>query len=471
MPIPRLLPMENYLDYLANRALPDPVVRGVLEGLWSASAIPGTDAMVERLTAALASLGLPDELNDIASAALETCVACGIDFPDALADARAKAFMIVIQDFQDPYTLNVRQLMKCCVEEITPDGRLIPFCAYNSVGYREQVREQLSGAPVPTVVPNAIELVRPARAHPPRLAHRRRPGLAADARACRSTSGGPCDDRRRRRSPIPHRLVDDSYRAGAAGDPEAVKSCCATAYGIDLVGLFLGESYHPGGIELTRRLADTLDLRPASGSSTSPPVSAPPPCCSPPSTTSTCVGVDLGAAQVAKAPARAPPTPASANGSRSRSVTPNGSPSTTHSVRRRHQRVRVLHLPRQGHGRRRGRPRRAPGRPARPHRRLAPTPSGSIPTSPASPAASPASPTPDPSTRSRLLVTSAGLAVDHVERHDHALAATVDRSSPTGCAPCDSSTCRCSPRSTCVGPSTSPAASPRSSSVATPATS
>jgi hypothetical protein len=66
--------------------------------------------------------------------------------------------MIVIQDFQDPYTLNVKQLMKCCVEEITPDGRLIPFCAYNSVGYREQIREQLSGVAVPTIVPNAGEL-------------------------------------------------------------------------------------------------------------------------------------------------------------------------------------------------------------------------------------------------------------------------------------------------------------------------
>jgi uncharacterized radical SAM superfamily Fe-S cluster-containing enzyme len=66
--------------------------------------------------------------------------------------------MIVIQDFQDPYTLNVKQLMKCCVEQITPDGRLIPFCAYNSVGYREQVREQLSGVEVPTIVPNAADL-------------------------------------------------------------------------------------------------------------------------------------------------------------------------------------------------------------------------------------------------------------------------------------------------------------------------
>jgi hypothetical protein len=48
--------------------------------------------------------------------------------------------------------------MKCCVEEITPDGRLIPFCAYNSVGYREQVREQMSGVKVADVVPNSAEL-------------------------------------------------------------------------------------------------------------------------------------------------------------------------------------------------------------------------------------------------------------------------------------------------------------------------
>ena len=78
--------------------------------------------------------------------------------PDALTSLTDNAFMIVIQDFQDPYTLNVKQLMKCCVEEITPDGRLIPFCAYNSVGYREEVREQLSGVAVPTIVPNATDL-------------------------------------------------------------------------------------------------------------------------------------------------------------------------------------------------------------------------------------------------------------------------------------------------------------------------
>jgi 7,8-dihydro-6-hydroxymethylpterin dimethyltransferase len=158
LPIPRLLPMERYLDYLANRVLPDQSLRRVLESLWSASSVPGTEVMVERVAAALRAIGLPDDIGELAGSALSLCAACGVDVPDAFSELAAKAFMIVIQDFQDAYTLNVRQLMKCCVEEITPDGRLIPFCAYNSVGYREQVRQQLSGVPVAPVVPNAVDL-------------------------------------------------------------------------------------------------------------------------------------------------------------------------------------------------------------------------------------------------------------------------------------------------------------------------
>jgi SAM-dependent methyltransferase len=45
--------------------------------------------------------------------------------------------------------------------------------------------------------------------------------------------------------------------------PEVVKACCAAAYGADLVALLLGDAYHPGGLALTRRLADLLALTPA----------------------------------------------------------------------------------------------------------------------------------------------------------------------------------------------------------------
>src|SRR5690349_7331124 len=36
-----------------------------------------------------------------------------------------------------------KNLMKCCKEFLLPDGKQIPFCAYNSPGYREQARAQL----------------------------------------------------------------------------------------------------------------------------------------------------------------------------------------------------------------------------------------------------------------------------------------------------------------------------------------
>ncbi|MGH3301269.1 MAG: radical SAM protein [Streptosporangiaceae bacterium] len=167
VPVPRLVQLEDYLDYVTNRVLPDDGVRAALEKLWSASAFPGSPATAAQLE----------------------CATCGIDLPEALRDAAGRAFMLVIQDFQDPYTLNVKTLMKCCIEEITPDGRLIPFCAYNSVGYREQVREQMSGVPVAGVVPNATG-IQPLLAPSPYGSKIARTGLGATVPGADGTNVG-----------------------------------------------------------------------------------------------------------------------------------------------------------------------------------------------------------------------------------------------------------------------------------------
>lgn len=134
IPFTRLVEIDDYLDYVSNRVIPDLAVREALEKMFSSSATPGAEG------------------------ALLACADCGIDLPAAFGEITKNVFTTVVQDFQDAYTLNVRQLMKCCVEQITPDGRLIPFCAYNTIGYREQVRAELSGAAVPPVVPNAEAL-------------------------------------------------------------------------------------------------------------------------------------------------------------------------------------------------------------------------------------------------------------------------------------------------------------------------
>jgi arsenite methyltransferase len=48
------------------------------------------------------------------------------------------------------------------------------------------------------------------------------------------------------------------------GGQQQVKQCCATLYESDLARFLLGDSLHPGGMELTRQLGHMLGLNPAS---------------------------------------------------------------------------------------------------------------------------------------------------------------------------------------------------------------
>jgi uncharacterized radical SAM superfamily Fe-S cluster-containing enzyme len=146
-PITRLIDVESALDYLKNRALPalsDEIV-DILERLWSSSAQVGSD-------------GAADDVRRVATGALpptrsvDRCTACRSALPLSAhvpRDLARHVFMVNTRDFMDPYTFNVKNVMKCCVEFLVPDGRMIPFCAYNSVGYREQVTAQLMAKTAP----------------------------------------------------------------------------------------------------------------------------------------------------------------------------------------------------------------------------------------------------------------------------------------------------------------------------------
>ena len=126
LPLPRVLDVEEHLDYITNRVLPDTGaldVRRALEGLWSSSSVPGA----------------PKE----AAAFALSCAACdtaGLD----LGEIGNRMFMVMLTDFMDPWTFNQKNLQKCCKEFLLPGGHQVPFCAYNTVGYREQAREQLT---------------------------------------------------------------------------------------------------------------------------------------------------------------------------------------------------------------------------------------------------------------------------------------------------------------------------------------
>jgi uncharacterized radical SAM superfamily Fe-S cluster-containing enzyme len=127
VPLPRMLDIDQYLDYITNRTLPKSTnsadVQKALESLWSASAVAGTEETADQFQCACGP---------------------GLELGYEMGHLKDHIFQIAIKDSLDPWTFNLKQVMKCCVGILVPDGRIIPFCAYNSVGYREEVRDQLA---------------------------------------------------------------------------------------------------------------------------------------------------------------------------------------------------------------------------------------------------------------------------------------------------------------------------------------
>jgi uncharacterized radical SAM superfamily Fe-S cluster-containing enzyme len=125
-PLPRIINVNDYLDYITNRIVPDfsREIRTALEGLWSSSSIAGSEKSLQQVAISCQACELPDNL--------------------AINNIAKSMIMIMLQDFMDPWTFNQKNLMKCCKEFLLPGGKQIPFCAYNSVGYREQARRQLN---------------------------------------------------------------------------------------------------------------------------------------------------------------------------------------------------------------------------------------------------------------------------------------------------------------------------------------
>ena len=64
---------------------------------------------------------------------------------DALREFHWNALFIGTMHFMDDYNYDLDRVQRCCIHYATPDGRIIPFCTYNSGPvYREQIWKQYS---------------------------------------------------------------------------------------------------------------------------------------------------------------------------------------------------------------------------------------------------------------------------------------------------------------------------------------
>ena len=121
VPVTQLVPVEAYLDYLDGTAMPNlseafvedaEEMREVLLSLFSKSAPPGTERQAEAFFCACEPL--LQELDRID------------DLPDQI-------FAVTIEGFMDRHVFDVSRVQRCCIQEALPDGRLVPFCAYNTL--------------------------------------------------------------------------------------------------------------------------------------------------------------------------------------------------------------------------------------------------------------------------------------------------------------------------------------------------
>ena len=64
----------------------------------------------------------------------------------ALGDFHSKTLMVGIMHFMDPYNMDLERVSKCAIHYATPDGRIIPFCSYNTI-HRVGVEKDL-GVPI-----------------------------------------------------------------------------------------------------------------------------------------------------------------------------------------------------------------------------------------------------------------------------------------------------------------------------------
>lgn len=62
---------------------------------------------------------------------------------DSLREFHAKNLFIGIMHFQDLYNLDLERVSRCGIHYATPDGRIIPFCTYNTI-HRNEIEERYS---------------------------------------------------------------------------------------------------------------------------------------------------------------------------------------------------------------------------------------------------------------------------------------------------------------------------------------
>ncbi len=106
-----LIDTVAYLEYVSDRALPHAGLTADLkkasESLFSMSAVMGSRKIADAL-----------------------CAFCGVKIPK-IREMIDGVTLISAHAFMDAWNFDLDRAQKCCVTQILPDGKMVPFCVYN----------------------------------------------------------------------------------------------------------------------------------------------------------------------------------------------------------------------------------------------------------------------------------------------------------------------------------------------------
>ncbi|MCK5660885.1 MAG: radical SAM protein [Methanosarcinales archaeon] len=146
-----LLDVDEYIDCMKNRLLPQ--VSGIAE-----TAEMGETAEISETKTETGNHLAPDIIQKISAVdrllsmstvsgsektADAICTACAGKMPDIagirnITDVVDNVTLISVHAFMDEFNFDLNRAQKCCVTQILPNGKMIPFCVYNIL-YRKEV--------------------------------------------------------------------------------------------------------------------------------------------------------------------------------------------------------------------------------------------------------------------------------------------------------------------------------------------
>lgn len=123
MPFPRFLPLERYMEMIANRGTIRPdrdfetAMQEAIDDLWSGNGqIPDSPKILHALKKAIRLMYPPGR---------------ALELEDRLHAGEQLVKTIFIHAFMDEHTFEIDRIKKCCTHYALPDGKLMPGCAYN----------------------------------------------------------------------------------------------------------------------------------------------------------------------------------------------------------------------------------------------------------------------------------------------------------------------------------------------------